>query len=136
MCSPLTSSSARVDQARDVRISQPPEDDAFAPEPLLAAPADERCVQQLDRHLPFIAAVAAPAEPHAAHAAVTDAREQRVGADRDAAERGIVLRDRRRVQESFSAQLAMLGKHRGEIGGHLRIGGAQVLQPCLALERR
>ena len=57
---------AGVDQMRDVRMAQPREDGAFAPEPLLAGAADQRDVQQLDRGASLEAAVAALGEPDAA----------------------------------------------------------------------
>ena len=78
---------AGVDQPGDVRMGEPREDGAFAPEALFTAAADQRGVQQLDRDLALEAAVAARGQPHAAHAAVADRRFQRVGADRDAGQR-------------------------------------------------
>ena len=64
---------ARVDEVGDVRMAEAGEDVAFAPESLLARPAHERHVQQLDRGSSFEAAVAALGQPHAAHAALADA---------------------------------------------------------------
>ena len=60
---------------------EPGEDGAFAPEPLFAAAADQRDVQQLDRGAALEAAVAAFGEPDAAHPALADGREQPVGAE-------------------------------------------------------
>ena len=50
---------AGIDQAGNVRMRQPREDRALAAESLFAAAADERRVQQLDRHLSFVAAITA-----------------------------------------------------------------------------
>ena len=69
---------AGVDELRDVRVSQPPEDRAFTCEAFLAAPA-ERDVQELDRRAAFESAVAALGEPDGAHAALADRRDERVG---------------------------------------------------------
>ena len=63
---------ARIDEARDVRVRDPGEDVAFAPEPLLAGAAHQRDVQQLDRRAPLEAAVAALGQPDAAHPALAD----------------------------------------------------------------
>ena len=92
MCRPSTCSSTRYGwpvldtpasiRRRDVRMREPREDRAFALEALSAGAADERGVEQLDRRLAFEAAVAALGQPDAAHAAVADGRDQRVGADR------------------------------------------------------
>ena len=71
----------RIDEVRDVRVGEPGENVAFAPEPLFAGAPQQREVQQLDRRAPFEAAVAALGQPHAAHAALTDSRDQAVGAE-------------------------------------------------------
>src|SRR5687768_13212927 len=92
---------AGVDQAGDMRMTEPREDDAFAPESLLATPADQGGVEQLDCDLSFIAAVAAPAQPDAAHPALTDPRDERVGANDHAAQRRIALAQRRLVEKSL-----------------------------------
>src|SRR5687768_3515742 len=107
---------ARIDQAGDVRMTEPREDDAFTPEPLLATPADQGGVEQLDRDLPFIAAVAAAAQPHAAHPALTDPRDERVGANDHAAQRRIAVAQWRLVKESLRTQLPVIGQHFGELG--------------------
>ncbi len=62
-------------------MRQAREDRAFAPEAIFARAADQRGVQQLHRRVPFEASVAAAREPHRAHPAVTDRRDQRVGAN-------------------------------------------------------
>src|SRR5204863_3437046 len=72
----------RIDEPGDVRVSDPREKIAFAPETLLACPAHERGMQQLDGNLALVAAVAAAGEPHAAHAALPEWRLQRIRADR------------------------------------------------------
>ena len=54
---------------------------AFAFEPLLAA-SGERDVQELDRHPPIERAIGALREPDRPHAAASDRRAQRVGAER------------------------------------------------------
>ena len=69
---------SRIDEVRDVRVGEPGENVALAPEPLFAGAPQQREVQQLDRRAPFEAAVAALGQPHAAHAALTDPRDQAV----------------------------------------------------------
>ena len=61
-----------IDEVRDVRMGQPGEECAFAPESLFAGAADQRDVQQLDRRASFEAAVAALGQPDAAHPALAD----------------------------------------------------------------
>ena len=63
---------AGIDEVRDVRVGEPGEDVAFAPEPLFAGAADQRDVQQLDRGPPLEAPVAALGEPDAAHPTLPD----------------------------------------------------------------
>ena len=70
----------RVDQIRNVRMFQPPEDGAFPLEPF-AARADERA-QELDRDAPLKTAVGPLGEPHPPHPAFADLPHQTVGADR------------------------------------------------------
>ena len=72
---------ARIDEVRDVRVGEAGENVAFAPEPLFAGAPEQREVQQLDRRAPFEAAVAALGQPHAAHPALTDSRDQAVRAE-------------------------------------------------------
>ena len=72
---------AGIDQVRDVRVGQLRQDAALAREPLFAGAADERDVQQLHRSAALVAAVAALGQPHRAHAAAAERRDQRVGAD-------------------------------------------------------
>ena len=50
---------AGIEEVRDVRMAQPRQDAAFAPEALLAVAADQAGVQQLDRGHALEAAVAA-----------------------------------------------------------------------------
>ena len=66
---------ARIEQTRDVRVGQAGQNAALAPEPLLARPAEETQVQDLDGSLALESAVAPPGEPHAAHSSLADPRE-------------------------------------------------------------
>ena len=59
----------------------------FMLEPLLARTTDERGVQQLDGSLAGKAPVASLGQPHGAHAATSDQREQRVSADLEPGQR-------------------------------------------------
>jgi hypothetical protein len=55
---------AGVEQPRDVRVRQPRQDAAFALEALAGLGAVKPPVHQLDGGLAFVAAVAAPRQPH------------------------------------------------------------------------
>ena len=78
---------AGVDQVSDVGMGEAGQDAALAPEALLAARPTRLGVEQLHRGQALEAAVAAPGEPHAAHAALPMSETQRVGADRLAGQR-------------------------------------------------
>src|SRR3954452_7822696 len=72
---------------RNTRVAQPREDVALAPEALFTSAPDQRDVQQLDRRASLEAAVAAFRQPHAARAALTERRDQPIGAEHMACER-------------------------------------------------
>ncbi len=84
---------ARIDEMRDVRMREPREDAAFAPEARFARAADERRVQEFHRGAAFEAAVAAFREPDRAHAALADERHEPVRADDGAGHRERWRRD-------------------------------------------
>ena len=114
---------ARVDQAGDRRMRQAREDRAFTPEAIFTLAADQRRVQQLDRRVPFEAAVAAPRQPHRAHAAMTDRRDQRVGANLLSGERrarGRLGRLRGVGEEPAALDRLLLGEQAFEIVRDLR----------------
>jgi hypothetical protein len=79
-----------IEQASDVRMRQPPEEPAFAPEAFLGArvtrlPANprvhQRRVEELDRGARLEPAIKPFREPDRSHAAVPDRRNQPIGAD-------------------------------------------------------
>ena len=72
---------AGVDQVGDRRMRQPREDRAFANEPFFSTAPNERGVEELDRRRALESPVAAAGQPHAAHAARADTRDERVRAD-------------------------------------------------------
>src|SRR5713101_771940 len=99
-------------------MSQASQDVALALEALLARAADQAGVQELDRGQAFEPPVATIREPHAAHAPLTNQREQRVRADRLAGQR----RRRRRLQsglseKTFLRESATLLQQSPEVGG-------------------
>ena len=71
----------RVDESSDMRVRQLREHIALAAEPFLDRAADQRSVQQFDSRAPFEAPVAAFGEPHAAHSALADERQEAVRAN-------------------------------------------------------
>ncbi len=87
---------------------QPGEDAAFAREAFSAVPG-QGDLQELDRHAAVESTVAALGEPDGAHAAFTDRRDQRVGAD------GFACVRRSRppggaFEEAPAGELAVLGQ--------------------------
>ena len=71
----------RVGQTSDVRMLESSQDAPLPPESLLPRAPDQARVEELDGRLPLEAAVAAPGQPHAAHAPLADRRDEHVGAD-------------------------------------------------------
>ena len=61
-----------IEQVRDVRVGQPGEKIAFAPESLFAGATNQCDVEQFDRCASLEASVAAFGQPHAAHPALPD----------------------------------------------------------------
>ena len=112
---------ARIDEVRDVRVRQLGEDVAFAPESLLAGAAHQRNVQQLDRRTSFEAAVAALGQPDAAHPALTDTRDQPVGAERLSrqrrGQRGLRPQRHGAFQKTRLVQGLVLREQHAQIGG-------------------
>jgi len=60
-------------------MPSPGEQAALAPEALLPSAAQQRDIEKFDGGFTLESAVAAPGKPHAAHAAVTDNRLERIG---------------------------------------------------------
>ncbi len=115
---------AGIDQPRDIRMVQPGEQAALALESLLAARragAHQREIQQLDRGTPLEAAVGALGEPDRAHAALTDRRNQSIGAD-DVAGEGHLLerRDAAVFEETLFEHGPAIVEELLEVGGHGR----------------
>ena len=123
---------AGVDQPRDVGVRQLGEDRAFAAEPGLPFPPEQRRVQQLDRGAALEAAVAALGEPDAAHPALVDRRDERVAAEGDPGQRHV---DRRHaaVEEALVVQLTVLEEQRLDVGGGVGVRGPQLAQPGIQL---
>ena len=109
---PAAAAHAGIEQPRDVRVREPRQDAAFAREPLDAAARHQPGVEELDRDVAFEAAVGAPCEPDAAHAALAELALYRVGAD------GLADQARLRQVIGFAQQRRPLeeglGVHLGE----------------------
>ena len=125
---------AGVDQVRDVRMRQPGEDGAFAPEPLFAGAADQRDVEQLDGRAALEAAVAALGQPDAAHAALADQR-RRAGTRRRSGPPATASARRARSAERAARGIAtrgrdlVLGEQRLEVRGERGVARANRRQP-------
>ena len=124
---------ARIDEVRDVRVGEPGENVAFAPESLFAGAAHQRDVQQLDRRASFEAAVASLRQPHAAHPALTDTRRQPVGAEGLAGQRhgqpGVRRERHGAFQKTRLVQGLVLLEQQPQIGGEGRVSRADGRQP-------
>jgi hypothetical protein len=81
---------AGVHQPRDVRMGKARQHAALALEAPRGAVAQQREMQQLDRHVAFEAAIGTPGAPHAAAAALPDRVFEDVGADGLAGVRGVL----------------------------------------------
>ena len=82
--------------------------------------AHERDVQQLDRGASFEAAVAALGQPHAAHAALADARDQTVraeGLSRQRRQPGLRRQRDGALEETRLVERVVLRKQRPQVGG-------------------
>ena len=117
-----------------MRVREPRENAAFTAESFLAAASDERRIEKLDRGIPFEAAIAAPREPDAAHAALTDRGFDRVGANRLAGERRRPgMRRKGCVEEPLTVECRVLVEQGLNLVGEPRIGFPQSLEPRAAL---
>ena len=74
---PLACNSS-INQLRDVRMRKLAENPAFTLEPLSRSLRGNGEIQKLDRHLPLEAAIDTFGQPHLAHSAIADARDQLV----------------------------------------------------------
>jgi hypothetical protein len=96
---------AGVDQPSDVRMVEPREQLAFAPETRSPAARQQCQARKLDRDAPFVAPVAAPRQPHRTHAADAERAFQRVRAEREPCECFVArgeIRQRRAFEEAVA----------------------------------
>jgi len=103
-----------------VGVSKPSQNIAFAFESFFGGASRECDTDKLDRSLPLEPAVTAFGQPDAAHSALSNLRNQRVGANRLAREphgRG----QRRFFQESFLRQALLLVQYPLQKGGQVGI---------------
>ena len=110
---------AGVDQACDVRMGKTSKDAAFALKTFLPRAPDQCSVQQLDGDFALEAPVAAPCEPHGAHAALAQRRFQRVRADRLTDQRRLLRKGREWTvrQKAFALERVLLFQKRFELRG-------------------
>ena len=125
-----------VEQARDVRVFQPRQDAAFAFEALAGLGAVQAPVHQLDGGLAVVAAVAAPRQPDAGHAAFTQRRldgpRAHAVANGGAGRCGLS----RTCEEVFAAGGFLPFEHAAQQGGVLRCAQLQRGQPGGTVSRR
>ena len=108
------------------------ENRAFTAEARRGAGANRGRAQELDRDVPFEAAVAAPRAPDAPHAALADERLERVGAHRLAGFRRRSEDERVLFEESAVTEPRVLVEQRPQFGGERGIAGGELLQPRTA----
>jgi hypothetical protein len=129
-----------VDEPRNVWMREAREDVALAAEPLFASGIHARDVQQLDRRASFKAAVASFREPHRAHSALTDERDQPIGPENLPDKRlrgGRRRRARNRVFEKARVVYRlMLSEQPRQVGGKRRVARADGREPRRALVGR
>src|SRR5262249_48586684 len=132
---PVVDTPASISRAMCGCVSR--EDRPLALETRLAAAADERGVEELQRRLALEQPVAAGREPDAAHPAVSDRRHQRVRADGDTGQGGLERLDRRRgIKKAFGRKASMLLEQRRHVGRPLGVLHLPGRQPPVALLRR
>jgi hypothetical protein len=121
---------AGIEHAGDVRVGQPRENRALAPEALCRRVAEPRQVQQLDRHAAFVLAVGAACPPDGAAAALADRRFEAVGADAVAGERHAGCGRHAGVagQQGVGHRRATRGEQRLELARERRVTGMQGCQ--------
>ena len=120
-----------------MRMREPRQDRAFAPEPFLGRAPEQRSIQQLDRSMAREPAVAALGEPDTAHPAVADRRHQRIRAEGQPGQRGFGRVDHgRRGQKPLRRQQVVLGQERPDVCGCQRILGDEHLEVLVTLCRR
>ena len=70
-----------INQPGDVGMSETGQDAAFPPEPFSARPADQGGIQKFDGGPAFESAVTSARQPHGAHSAVANWRDQGIRSD-------------------------------------------------------
>lgn len=108
-----------IDQFCDVRMRETPQDAAFTLEAVLIALANEGGVKKFHRDLSLEAPVATFSQPHAAHTALADCRNQGVRSNQLPRRPRCVLRRHGDgiLHESVSNQREMLLDERLQVGG-------------------
>ena len=124
---------ACVEQRRDVRMGEASEDVTFTPEALPGGAADQGNVEQLDRDLGLVAAVAAVGEPDAAHAAVAERLFERVGAKGLAGERRAFRRGRTLLEIAGRVERVGLAEQDFELRRERRVARTQAGEPLRPL---
>src|SRR6185369_4735380 len=120
--------------ARDVRIDEAREDRSLPAKPLLPRAAHETRVQELHGGGPLEAAVASTRPPDAAHAALADRLDERVGAHSLAGERSSWRRRRERLLEECAPRVLVVNREQAlDARGERGIPAPQLLEPRRAL---
>ena len=106
-------------------------DAAFALKTFFPRAPDQRSVQQLDGDFALETPVAAPCEPHGAHAALAQRRFQRVRADRLTDQRRLLCKGGERTvrQKAFALERVLLFQKCFELRGERFVFAAQLFKP-------
>ena len=115
-----------VDQPRDVRMRETRQQSPFTPKPVERRGGGRIAVEELERELSLEPAVAALREPHLAHSAAADERDDGVGAHLGADLFLIGRRDQAGLQKSLGLQSAPVRHHGAQRPGDR---GLLILEP-------
>ena len=126
---------AGIDEATDAGMGEPRERAAFPAEPLRDGVARQRVAQQLDGDFGLVAPVDPPAQPHAAHAALSERTHQQVRTDAGARGRRGLEQSRAGApaEESACLELGLAAEQQLELRRHGRPVAPECQDPVRSL---
>ena len=123
----------RIDQARNIRVVEPPEDLPLGAKALLPLKTDPTGMQEFDRNRVFKALINTSCAPDATHAATAEFGLDHVRSNVSAAKgcrfEMVAHVEQRRGQKILITQTLTLGKHISHLAGERRIRQRQRRQP-------
>src|SRR6185369_299740 len=126
----LPGGDAGVDEMSDVRMREFGERIRFVPQALATALTERPEIEKLDRRLSFVTTVAAPGQPHTAHAALAKRPIERVAAEAAAGELGETERiDRAVFEEALAAHRCLMREQPGDVIAQRRVLRTNLREP-------